>query len=623
MISKKKACEKIIKLSEQNSKLRKTSKKNRETASSQKQLEIENTKLQKTFQLWPIDAEKLIKNEEDRKFLESMKTVRVATFGSGDKKLESQKKRRAAREEQESKRRKKQDVEECTKSQAATSSEVSAIISSTSASGSSEESDDHFRPAAYIPDSSQPSTSTGITHSSRKKIGTKAFITPDILESKKQTSLATRMKMTPAQQAAYTKAVVEEAGGDPEKVNLSYASADRARRKIADDLAFSHKQDWIPPSATSLHLDSKMAGKMQNPNEKEERLTVAVGNKKEVKLLGVPSYTPGSGLKSGEIISSLTVNLLQSWKCSEVVVNMVFDTTASNTGHLSAACVAVQDELGRPLLWSACRHHIGEVILTHVFNDLKIETSKSPEVMVFARFRKTYSLIPQDFEDSESLNILNISDYSDECKDLIENWQKNVIEILTDIDEKQQPRDDYKELLDLTLVFLGGKKLKNFRRPGALHKARWMAKLIYALKICLMEKSISKLKSGTVTTKPQMRKLRDFVIFSVLLYVPWCFLCNSVVNSPWNDLKLYKDLLSYEGVNALVSRSARKAFDRHLWYVTSEMVVLALFSSNTPEAEKKLLGDTLKQIESVSGDSKEQPQKDMEKGLVNLTFPKT
>lgn len=86
------------------------------------------------------------------------------------------------------------------------------------------------------------------------------------------------------------------------------------------------------------------------------------------------------------------------------------------------------------------------MILTHVFNDLKIETSKSPEVVVFARFRKTYSLIPQDFEDSESLNILNISDYSDECKDLIENWQKNVIEILTDIDEKQQPCDDYKEL---------------------------------------------------------------------------------------------------------------------------------------------------------------------------------
>ena len=52
------------------------------------------------------------------------------------------------------------------------------------------------------------------------------------------------------------------------------------------------------------------------------------------------------------------------------------------------------------------------------------------------------------------------------------------------------------------------------------------------------------------------------------------------------------------------------------------MVVLALFSLNTPVAEKKLLGDTLKQIESVSGDSKEQPQKRYGKGFGKPDFPK-
>ena len=65
---------------------------------------------------------------------------------------------------------------------------------------------------------------------------------------------------------------------------------------------------------------------------------------------------------------------------------MVFDTTASNTGSLTAACVCVQQQLGHALLWSGYRHHIGEVILNQVFQDLKIEALKSIEVSVFSRF---------------------------------------------------------------------------------------------------------------------------------------------------------------------------------------------------------------------------------------------
>jgi len=67
---------------------------------------------------------------------------------------------------------------------------------------------------------------------------------------------------------------------------------------------------------------------------------------------------------------------------------MAFDTTASNTGHLTAACVEIQQYIEQALLWSGCRHHTGEVLLTHVFSDLKIETSQCPEYALFLRFRK-------------------------------------------------------------------------------------------------------------------------------------------------------------------------------------------------------------------------------------------
>lgn len=83
------------------------------------------------------------------------------------------------------------------------------------------------------------------------------------------------------------------------------------------------------------------------------------------------------------------LNLLSSWKYDSVV-NITFDSTASNTGHVTAAGFTIQQQLSKSLLLSACHHHVGEAILSHVFHDLKIETSKS-NVIVFSRFSYTLS----------------------------------------------------------------------------------------------------------------------------------------------------------------------------------------------------------------------------------------
>ena len=42
-------------------------------------------------------------------------------------------------------------------------------------------------------------------------------------------------------------------------------------------------------------------------------------------------------------------------------------------------------------MWIPCRHHIGEVILTHVWDALEIETSKSPDILLFKRMKNHYS----------------------------------------------------------------------------------------------------------------------------------------------------------------------------------------------------------------------------------------
>ena len=73
--------------------------------------------------------------------------------------------------------------------------------------------------------------------------------------------------------------------------------------------------------------------------------------------------------------------------------------------------------------------------------------------------------------------------------------------------------------------------------------------------------------------------------------------CNETVDAPWNDLQLYKNLLRYELVNKNISESAIRAFSRHFWYLTAELVPLALFSIKTPMSERQAVADKMIQLQ--------------------------
>ena len=124
-----------------------------------------------------------------------------------------------------------------------------------------------------------------------------------------------------------------------------------------------------------------------------------------------------------------------------------------------------------------------------------------------------------------------------------------------------------------------------------------MAKLIYSIKICLLQQHINDLARGSITTAHQVQKIYDFVVFETLVYSTWWMTCSSAADAPWNGLQLFGKLLQYEAVNANIAKSAIRAFQRHLWYLTAEMVPLTLFSHFTPCAEKHLLADWLLEIQ--------------------------
>ena len=145
--------------------------------------------------------------------------------------------------------------------------------------------------------------------------------------------------------------------------------------------------------------------------------------------------------------------LMTCWKhgqCTDNASIMCFDTTSINTGHLSGACIQLQERLGKALLWSACRHHVFEVILSSVFHAMKIEVSSSPEVNLFTKFRDSW-----DFIESKSVPIFTMNNDDYICIHDAANTLKEttVIELET-LDKKYLLRDDYNELMQLTKLYL-------------------------------------------------------------------------------------------------------------------------------------------------------------------------
>ena len=78
--------------------------------------------------------------------------------------------------------------------------------------------------------------------------------TSDILKHPKIVSLATRMKISAAEQASFTDALVKESGGDPNKLAISYATTDRSRRKVTETIAKTTREEWAVPQFAAVSL---------------------------------------------------------------------------------------------------------------------------------------------------------------------------------------------------------------------------------------------------------------------------------------------------------------------------------------------------------------------------------
>ena len=130
-------------------------------------------------------------------------------------------------------------------------------------------------------------------------------------------------------------------------------------------------------------------------------------------------------------------------------------------------------------------------------------------------------------------------------------------------------------------MYLGDPQVNfKFLRPGALYQARWMAKILYSIKLLLVHKKLNSiLPESSKISVEQLEKLQRFANFAVLVYIPWWMKSPLVADAPFNDLKLLRSISNYTSIDKQSSAAAMKTLSWHLWYLTEELVPLYLFSN--------------------------------------------
>lgn len=512
--------------------------------------------LENLFDIAHANALEKMKIEEDKIFLNKQREPgRSGCLAGVDKKLADKEERSRRRLLEEEQRKLKQ------------SELLSTASTSTTQNLEHELQDSDEEPVlnnASLPGVSCPETSS--------KRGTKTLITPKLVAALDRCQLSIRDSVY------ILHAVVEALGLSSDDFPINKSSIQRIRTQTRKSRAEAIKADFQDnvPDVVTVHWDGKLLPGLDVRSSKEERLPIIVSFEGKEQLLAVPKLESSSGKHQAKAISTA----LYDWNLNGNVQIMCCDTTASNTGRFNGACVLLEQILERELLLFSCRHHVYELVLKSVFETKIKQVTSSPDIPIFKKFRDNW----------KNINTNKI----DLCLDFVNERvsETQVTSLLLYYKTKLNNtfiRGDYRELVELCVVFLGGdleQKIK-IKPPGAMHQARWMARAIYSLKISLF-------RSQYKLNAKDKEALQDVCLFIVSLYVkPWLE-STVAIKAPNQDLSFLKKLKDYEKVDAIISKNAINKFCHHLWYLCEETVILSLFDDEVDNQTKMKMIANLK-----------------------------
>ncbi len=154
-------------------------------------------------------------------------------------------------------------------------------------------------------------------------------------------------------------------GGKLKNITLSKSSSHRQRivitesaKKIKEGFKAQMHEFMI------MHWDSKVI-KYEHHHQTDDRLGVVYPTdegKTKNQFMAAPRIPDSSGKSMQEALTAV----IDAWEINdENILGMCWDTTASNTGVRQGSASLFELVLQRPMLWITCRHHIGELHISH------------------------------------------------------------------------------------------------------------------------------------------------------------------------------------------------------------------------------------------------------------------
>ena len=140
------------------------------------------------------------------------------------------------------------------------------------------------------------------------------------------------------------------------------------------------------PKMAALHQDENLIKNVTGTLQELESIMVSgAPNYKEGKLLNVSKLEDEEGNPSstGEAKVLAVIEQLKIWGLKNSAKALVFDTKASNSGVKKAAAIRLMKQLGRPVFFLACRHHVCELIAKACWYAL-FEEDLSPDCKFFS-----------------------------------------------------------------------------------------------------------------------------------------------------------------------------------------------------------------------------------------------
>ena len=354
-------------------------------------------KLDLLFDISHKDANKLIKIDEDKIFLEGQKNACMKKMAGEDVKLYQQEKQTAERQQAETKR--KQNEEERRQ-------KANAVLTPSCSHFSLDcDSDSKATEVSNIPDDNDDyeigipvyhkklvTQSTDCEQSPKNK---KLHILNEILSSPDVSSTLDRINLSDQKFTILAAATARASGEDLQSTPLSRSTVRRkcimhhssTENLIRQKFMSSEKQHMV------IHWDGKMmrdSTNFENPKSNDDRIAIDVTGRNLEKTLGIVKISSGTGLARAKA----TFQLLTIWNVANYIVGMCFDTTASNTGSKNGGCISPEKLMKKNILYFACRHHMHEVVIGEIYSVL-LGPSSGPNIALFEQFQKFWPSINQ------------------------------------------------------------------------------------------------------------------------------------------------------------------------------------------------------------------------------------